>query len=191
METHSSTFLPTLELAALYWCFGRKTHRHDLPPNGGSIFYNYKGFHSIILMALVDADYKFAWVDVVSDGSSGDAYVFNKSELKDCILDDTIGFPARDPLPHDDKDIPYFIAGDDAFAFRTWLMKPFSKRQMTRAELQAVQGSENRGERFWHPGPQIPDLPRYHETEAIKCVQHSVRLCVPSQPHETPVSKTT
>ena len=32
---------------------------------------------------------------------------------------------------------------------------------MTRAELQAVQGSENRGERFWHPGPQVPDLPRY------------------------------
>ena len=62
---------------------------------------------------------------------------------------------------------------------------------MTRAELQAVQGSENRGERFWHPGPQVPDLPRYHETEAIKCVQHSVGLCVPSQPHETPVSKTT
>ena len=118
-------------------CIGALDGKHiamTCPPNGGSIFYNYKGFHSIILMALVDADYKFAWVDVGSDGSSGDAHVFNKSELKDCILDDTIGFPAPDPLPHDDKDIPYFISGDDAFALRTWLMKPFSKRQMTIAE---------------------------------------------------------
>ena len=65
-------------------------------------------------MALVNADYKSAWVDVGSDGSSGDAHVFNKSELKDCTLDDTIGFPAPDPVPHDGKDIPYFIAGDDA-----------------------------------------------------------------------------
>ena len=29
------------------------------PRNGMSLFYNYKGFHSIILFALVDANYKF------------------------------------------------------------------------------------------------------------------------------------
>ena len=29
------------------------------PKNGGSLYYSYKGFRSIVLMKLVDADYKF------------------------------------------------------------------------------------------------------------------------------------
>ena len=31
------------------------------PPNSGSEFYNYKGFYSVILFAMVDADYKFTY----------------------------------------------------------------------------------------------------------------------------------
>ena len=76
----------------------------------------------------------FTWVDVGSDGSSGDARVFNASELKECIEDGSIGFPEPEPLPDDDKPMPYFIAADDAFALRTWLMKPYSKRQMSDTE---------------------------------------------------------
>ena len=84
------------------------------PKNGG-----YKHFHSIIVMALVDAQYKFTWVDVGAMGSAGDANVFNHSELRDCINEDTIGFPQPEPLPGDDEDMPYFLVGDYAFALRT------------------------------------------------------------------------
>ena len=38
---------------------------------------------SIVLMALVDADYKFLCIDVGSDGSSNDASIYNGSELKE------------------------------------------------------------------------------------------------------------
>ena len=34
------------------------------PPGGGSQYFNHKGFHSIVLLGLVDADYKFIWVNV-------------------------------------------------------------------------------------------------------------------------------
>jgi hypothetical protein len=46
------------------------------------------------------------------------------------MIDGDIHIPPTDALLGDDKDIPYFIVGDDAFALRTWLMKPFSRRNM-------------------------------------------------------------
>ncbi|XP_062576078.1 uncharacterized protein LOC134237961 [Saccostrea cucullata] len=103
------------------------------PRNGGSL-YNYKGFHSLIFMGLVDADYKFIWVDVGANGSASDATVFNNSELKDVTKNQNIGFPEADPLPNDNRNIPYFIVGDDAFPLRTWLMKPFARRTLTNEE---------------------------------------------------------
>jgi len=104
------------------------------PMNSGSYYFNYKHFFSIILMALVDADYKFLWVDVGANGACSDSQVFNISQLKAQIDDETIGFPEPDPLPNDDKDVPYFIIGDDAFPLKPWMMKPFSRRDLTREE---------------------------------------------------------
>lgn len=80
-------------------------------------------------MGLVDADYKFIWVDVGTNGSTSDATVFNKSELKDVIENQNIGFPEAVLLPCDDKNIPYFIVGDDAFPLRTWLIETVFKKK--------------------------------------------------------------
>ena len=52
------------------------------PSNSGSLFYNYKGFFSLVLLAVVDAEYMFIWVHVGSNGSSSDCGIFNRSELK-------------------------------------------------------------------------------------------------------------
>ena len=49
------------------------------PRNGGSLYYNYKGLHSIILFALMNTNYKFIWVDVGINRSSSDAQIFNQS----------------------------------------------------------------------------------------------------------------
>ena len=43
------------------------------PPKTGTMYYNYKGFFSIVLMALVDAKFKFMWIDVGGLGSQSDA----------------------------------------------------------------------------------------------------------------------
>ncbi|XP_071177272.1 putative nuclease HARBI1 [Mytilus edulis] len=104
------------------------------PPKTGSLYHNYKGFFSLVLLALVDADYKFLWIDVGGYGSNSDAQIYNASELKECLEDGTIGFPEPDPLPNDDQNMPYFLLGDDAFGLRTYLMKPFSIRGMSKEQ---------------------------------------------------------
>ncbi len=104
------------------------------PKKSGSAFYNYKGFFSIILMGLVDADYKFLWANVGIEGSASDAGVFNQSPLEAALREGTLGLPDPEPLPHDDRDTPYFIIGDDAFPLRTWLVKPYSHRYLSHEE---------------------------------------------------------
>lgn len=83
------------------------------PPKSGSQYFNYKGFYSIVLMALVDADYKIIWADVGGTGSASDAQIYNDCELKKCAEGGTLGLPDPDPLPNDNQNVPYFFIGDN------------------------------------------------------------------------------
>lgn len=73
------------------------------PRNRGSLYYNYKGFYSIVMLALVDPDYKSLWLDIGSNGSASDVQVFNTRLFKELIESGEINFPLTKPLPHDDK----------------------------------------------------------------------------------------
>jgi hypothetical protein len=101
-------------------CCGALDDKHvavTCPWNTGSVYRNYKGFFSIVLMALVDADYKFLWIDVSSDGSSNDASIYNGSELKEGLEspNNIFNLPEEKSLPGDNIPVPYYIVGDNAF----------------------------------------------------------------------------
>ena len=86
------------------------------PKKSGSDYYNYKGFFSLVLLALVKTEYRFFWVNVGSSGSSSDAQIFNKSDLREKIVDGTLGLPAPEPLGEGGPNLHYFFLGDDSFA---------------------------------------------------------------------------
>lgn len=101
------------------------------PKDSGTLYHNYKGFFSLILLAVVDADYRFLWVDVGANGSTSDCAVFNQAQLKAALEADTLALPPHTALPGDDRPVPHFLIGDDAFPLRTWMMKPYSTRYLT------------------------------------------------------------
>ena len=121
------------------------------PKKSGSEYWCvYKKMYSVVLMALVDARYRFIWADVGGEGSSNDALIYNSSSLKEHLNNGTLNIPppaqlskdhplpAKTPagLPILDADgepvmeeppaVPYFLIGDDAFALSVNLMKPVS-----------------------------------------------------------------
>ena len=104
------------------------------PDHSGSQYFNYKGFFSIVLLAIVDGDYKFVWVNIGANGSASDCGIYNRSPLEVALREGTLGFPDAAPLPHDDVPIPYFFVGDDAFPLRPYMMKPYAHRYQQRDE---------------------------------------------------------
>ena len=104
------------------------------PNNTGALYYNYKGFFSVVMLALVDGQYRFRWVDADTAGSLSDAQILNAYQLKRKTDDGRIGFPDPVHITQGGRDVPYFILADDAFALKTWLIKTYGRRMVTREE---------------------------------------------------------
>lgn len=90
----------------------------------GALYYNYKGFNSIVLLALAGADYKFHFVDIGCNGRISDGGVLNRSALRQIIAQADRYFPA-DEIIGSGRKLPYTIIGDDAFPLEVHIMKPY------------------------------------------------------------------
>ncbi|XP_046684552.1 putative nuclease HARBI1 [Homalodisca vitripennis] len=75
-----------------YWqvenCVGAIDGKHIAirqPPKSGSYYYNYKGFHSIVLFAVVNANYEFIYVNCGTNGRVSDGGVLMETDFGELL----------------------------------------------------------------------------------------------------------
>ena len=117
-------------------CIGAIDGKHVMiqcPVNSGSLFYNYKSYFSIVLLAVASADYRFVMVDIGAYGSSNDSGVLNNTALFKCLKKKKLGIPPSKQLPNDTKEthVPHVLLGDEAFPLRCDMMRPFPRNTLT------------------------------------------------------------
>ena len=100
-------------------------------PNSGSNYCNYKHTNSIVLLALADPNYECLFADVGSNGRMSDFGIWDKSSLHHAIKSGKMEFLEPRALYYCLEKVLFVIVGDDAFALKNYMMKPFPQRNLT------------------------------------------------------------
>ena len=106
------------------------------PNKSGSLYFNYKQFFSIVLFALVDAKYRFLYVDVGAEGRASDSSLWKYSAFNKDVEhpDNPLGIPKASLFPGYPGKLHYHFCGDDAFEMTEKLMKPYPTTKLTKEQ---------------------------------------------------------
>lgn len=118
-------------------CIGALDGKHviiEAPPKTGSLYFSYKKTFTIVLLALVDADYHFTVIDVGALGKNSDSQILNNSNFGKALINGQLNLPADRLIPGTDLRLPHVIVGDEAFPLTRHLMRPYPANQLTNDE---------------------------------------------------------
>jgi len=102
------------------------------PIYSGTMFFNYKKYFSIVLMAVVDAEYSFISIDVGSYGKESDSTIFKNCPFGKKLYAGLLNLPAPVVLPNTDNfPEPLVVIGDEAFGLHKNLLRPYPGRGLT------------------------------------------------------------
>jgi len=110
-------------------CLGAIDGKHVViqsPVNSGTEYYNYKGTFSIVLMAVVNANYDFTFVDIGCQGRISDGGVLRNTSFFKKLDTNELILPHDEILPNTNVSLPYVFLTDEALALSTNMMKPYS-----------------------------------------------------------------
>lgn len=123
-------------LAADAGCKGAVNGKHiriKKPARSGNVYYNYKGFFSIILMGVANGNYEFIYCNCEAEGSIGEAGYWKACDLQKALGEGRCHLPQCVRIRGDKSITPHLI-GDNAFPIGVNLLKPFPHRQLTLEE---------------------------------------------------------
>ena len=107
----------------MYWW---QIYSSEMSQINGTFYYNNKGFFSMVLLAICDANYWFTLFDLGQYGSNNDSRVLANLQMGQIFQDNFLHVPPNTKLQKDDlHDCPYFLLGDEIFPLKKWLMWPF------------------------------------------------------------------
>ena len=100
------------------------------PARAGSSFFNYKGTHSIVLMAVCDAHYKFLMVDIGDRGRESDGSVFASCNIGQAINERRLNLPEGRVQDGTCNKFPYVFVGDEAIPLKSCPIKPYPRNKL-------------------------------------------------------------
>ncbi|XP_018312948.1 putative nuclease HARBI1, partial [Mycetomoellerius zeteki] len=109
-------------------CIGAIDGKHiaiQASPRSGSTYYNYKGHHSITLLAISDAKYNFTMVNIGAEGRQSDGGIFRSSEIGKRFEAQTFNIPQAKPLEPEGPALPFVLVADEAFPLSNYIMRPY------------------------------------------------------------------
>lgn len=116
-------------------CLGSIDGKHIriVPPKGsGSYYFNYKKTHSVVLMAIANANCEFLYCDVGTNGRISDGGVLNNTKFYEKLVNNDLRIPKPWCIGSSDRVLGYVFVGDEAFAMRPELIKPYRRETLTR-----------------------------------------------------------
>ncbi|XP_047998551.1 protein ANTAGONIST OF LIKE HETEROCHROMATIN PROTEIN 1-like [Leguminivora glycinivorella] len=106
-------------------------HINIVPPaDNGSYYYNYKKQHSMVLMAIVDAKYRFIYADFGTNGRISDGGVLQNTKFFEKLQNKTLKLPNSEILRNSSRCLPYVFVADDAFPLRNDMLKPYRQADL-------------------------------------------------------------
>ncbi|KAL7287592.1 hypothetical protein TKK_0018239 [Trichogramma kaykai] len=101
------------------------------PNNSGSLYFNYKKFNSIVLLAICNHRYEFTCVDIGACGSESDGGVFIRSNIGKALTEGTLNIPPEcKKFPGSNEKSPHYFVGDAAFGISKNMMRPYPGRNL-------------------------------------------------------------
>jgi hypothetical protein len=83
-------------------CIGSIDRKHchiKCPPNTGSLYFNYKSFHSMNLLGVADANCYFTLIDVGALGRENDSSVFSNTSFGRAFSSGNLNVPPMRNIP--------------------------------------------------------------------------------------------
>lgn len=119
-------------------CLGAMDGKHIAiikPKKSGSYYFNYKGFYSVVLFAIVNANYEFIYVHCGSNGRVSDGGVLQNTDFGELLEEKKLNIPFPTSFVNSRNIcLPFVFIGDEAFPLKENLMKPYPAKGISHDE---------------------------------------------------------